>query len=155
MMNVMNYQDYDVIQDVFSAIEKQKMEEAQECLAGNFSSVVLKQTVKRDEYIEIYRRIKEGMPDAKFRIVDLSTDGESFRAKVKISGTHSKTIPSLRKGWRPMKATGKKVNAIITSVEITLRGNQIMEIRNLEANKGVIAGLLDQLQLLPKNYSVN
>lgn len=155
MMNVMNYQEYEVIQELFDAIANENLVGAQECLAGNFSSVILKKSVKGNEFIEVYRRIKEGMPDAKFKIVDLTTDGESFKASVRITGTHSKTFPSLMKGWRPMKPTRKKVNTVSTSVEIILRGKQIMEIRNLDENRGVIAGLLDQLKLLPKNYSRN
>lgn len=155
MMNVMNYQEYDVIQELFDAIEKENIQDAQNCLAGNFSSVVLKKSVQGKEFLEVYRRIKEGMPDAKFKIVDLTTDGESFKASVKITGTHSKTIPALMKGWRPMKATRKKVNNVSTSVEIILRGKQIIEIRNLDEKRGVIAGLLDKLDLLPKNYSKN
>lgn len=155
MMNVMNYQEYDVIQELFDAIENENLVEAQECLAGNFSSVILKKSVKGEEFIEVYRRIKEGMPDAKFKIMDLTTDGETFKANIKITGTHSKTIPSLRKGWRSMKPTRKKINSVVTSVEIVLRGKQIMEIRNIEENKGVIYGLLDHLKLLPKGYSKN
>lgn len=151
----MNYQEYDVIQELFDAIENENLVEAQECLAGNFSSVILKKSVKGEEFIEVYRRIKEGMPDAKFKIVDLTTDGESFKANVKITGTHSKTIPSLRKGWRAMKPTRIKINTIVTSVEIILRGKQIMEIRNIDEERGVISGLLDQLKLLPKGYSKN
>ena len=155
MMNVMNFQEYDVIQDLFDAIENENMEQAQDCLTGNFSSMILKKSVKGNEFIEVYRRIKEGMPDAKFTIVDLTTDGETFKANVKITGTHTKTIPSLMKGWKSMKPTRKKINSVVTSVEIILKGNQILEIRNVDAKKGVIAGLLDQLQLLPKKYSVN
>ena len=89
MMNVMNYQDYDVILDMFKAIEKDKFDEAHECLDGKFSSVILRKEVKREEYLDIYRRIKEGMPDAKFEIVDLTSDGETFKAKLKIKGTHT------------------------------------------------------------------
>lgn len=155
MMNVMNFQEYDVIQDLFDAIEKENMQHAQECLTGNFSSVILKKSVKGKEFIEVYRRIKEGMPDAKFTIVDLTTDGETFKANVKITGTHTKTIPSLMSGWKSMKPTRRKINTVVTSVEIVLKGTQILEIRNIDEGKGVIAGLLDQLQLLPKKYSTN
>lgn len=154
-MNVMNYQDYDVILNIFNAIDKKNFDEAQLCLDGNFTSVVLNQTVKGEEYLEVYRRIKEGMPDAKFSIVDLTSDGETFKAKIKIKGTHSHTFPALRKGWKTMKSTGKKINKVVTAVEIVLRGERIIEIRNLEEGKGVISGLLDELQLLPKNYAVN
>jgi predicted ester cyclase len=155
MMNVMNFQDYDVIQLVFDAIEKENISEAQDCLTDNFKSVVLRQDVSRDEFLEIYRRIKEGIPDIKFIIMDLTSDGETFKANVKITGTHTQTIPSLKKGWKSMKPTGKKINKIVTAVEIVLRSDRIMEIRNLDGSKGVIAGLLNELQLLPKNYSLN
>ncbi len=154
-MNVMNYQDYDVILNVFNAIGKDRFEEAQECLDGKFSSVILMKEVSGDEYLDIYRRIKEGMPDAKFEIVDLTSDGETFKAKIKIKGTHSQTMPALKKGWKSLKKTGKKINKIVTSVEIVLRSDKIMEIRNLTPGKGVAAGLLDELNLLPKNYSKN
>jgi hypothetical protein len=155
MMNVMNYQDYDVILNVFDEIEKDKFDDAQECLAGNFTSIILKELVKAVEYLEVYRRIKKGMPDAKFELLDLTSDGETFKVKIKIKGTHSHVIPSLKKGWKMMKPTGKKINKIITTVEIVLRGDKIMEIKNLKENKGVISGILDELKLLPKNYSSN
>ena len=151
-MNVMDYQAHDVIEDLFKAIENQDMALAQQCLTGNFSSVLLKKNVTGKEFLDMYCRIKEGLPDARFTIENLTTDGASFKANVKITGTHSKTIPSLRKGWHAMKATRKKVNSIITTVEIILRGHQIMEIRNTEKDYGVISGLLRQLQLLPKSY---
>lgn len=151
----MNYQDYDVILNVFDAIEHNKFDEAKDCLDGKFSSVILKQRVTGEEFIDVYRRIKEGMPDAKFEIVDLSSDGETFKAKLRIKGTHSETFPAMKKGWKGMKKTGKKVNKIVTSVEIVLRSDKIMEIRNLNENKGVVVGLLDELKLLPKSYSRN
>lgn len=155
MMNVMNYQDYDVILNVFEAIEKERFNEAKEYLDGNFSTTILREKVSGDEFLDVYKRIKEGMPDAKFRIINLSSDGEVFRARIKITGTHKESIPSLKKGWKVMKPTGRRVNKIITSLEIRLRGDKILEIRNLEEGKGVVAGLLDELHLLPKSYSAN
>lgn len=155
MMNVMNYQEYEVIQDFFSAVEKADQQAARDCLTGNFTSVVLKRRVSAQEYLEVYSRIKEGIPNVTFKVENLTTDGEIFKANLKITGTHTKTIPSLRKGWHVMKPTQKKVNKIITSIGIILRGNQIMEIRNLENDNGIFFGLLSQLKLLPKNYSAN
>lgn len=155
MMDVMNYQDYDVILDVFKAIEEEKFDEARECLDGKFSSVIFKKTVKAQEYLDVYRKIKEGMPDAKFEIIDLTSDGETFKANLKIIGTHTHTMPALAEGWKSMKKTGKKINKIVTSVEIVLRSDKIMEIRNLDPGKGIAAGLLDELDLLPKHYSKN
>ena len=149
----MNYQDYDVIHTVFEAIEKENMDEACECLCGNFKSVVLKEPVSREEYIEAYRRIKEGIPDAKFRIVGLTSDGDAFKAKIRVMGTHSCTIPPLKRGWKSMKPTNRKINKVVGAVEIVLKADRIIEIRNTDDEKGVIAGLLDELHLLPKNYT--
>ena len=154
-MDEMNYQYYEVIEQVFNAIANKDIDKAQEYLDGNFKSVVLNKTVSGDEYLDVYRRIKEGMPDAKFQIKDLTSDGDTFKANIKITGTHSHTMPALRKGWKSFKPTGKRVNKVITSVEVVLRGNRILEIRNLEENKGVISGLLSELELLPKKYSLN
>ena len=154
-MDEMNYQYYEVIEQVFNAIANKNIDKAQEYLDGNFKSVVLNKTVSGDEYLDVYRRIKEGMPDAKFQIKDLTSDGDTFKANIKITGTHSHTMPALRKGWKSFKPTGKRVNKVITSVEVVLRGNRILEIRNLEENKGVISGLLSELELLPKKYSLN
>ena len=154
-MNEMNFQNYDVIEQVFEAIAKEKLEEAQECLDGNFRSVVLKEPVSGHEFLDAYRRIKAGMPDAVFKIIDLTSDGETFKAKIKITGTHTHTIPPLKKGWKSIKPTGKKINKIVTAVEVVLRGDRILEIRNTGNSKGVVAGILDELKLLPKSYSLN
>lgn len=155
MLNAMNYQSYDVIHEVFKALEKENMEVAKECLDGKFKTYVLNEEVTAHQYLDAYRRIKEGMPDAKFEIIDLTTDGETFKAKLRIRGTHTKTIPSMKKGWKNLKPTGKKVNKIVAYLEIVLRSNRIMEIRNLKNGRGVVAGLLDELNLLPKSYSNN
>lgn len=154
-MNEMNYQDYDVILDIFKAFQDKNMEEASLCLDPNFKSIVLNEQVKKDEYLDVYRRIKEGIPDAKFTIVDLMSDGDVFKAKIRVTGTHSATMPALKKGWKPYKPTGKKINKIVTSMEIVLRGSQIFEIRNCVEGRGIASGVLDSLQLLPKNYPAN
>ncbi|MBI1341872.1 MAG: hypothetical protein GC171_02940 [Terrimonas sp.] len=154
-MNVMNFQDYDVIFNVFQALEKRHMEAASECLDGNFKSEILKQPVGATQFLELFRRVKEGMPDARFTIEDLTSDGETFKAKIKISGTHTHIIPSLRKGWKALKPTGKRINKVEAAVELVLRGSRIVEIRNCESGKGAIAVLLQELELLPKSYSLN
>ncbi|MEO7444473.1 MAG: ester cyclase [Ferruginibacter sp.] len=154
-MNEMNYQDYDVILDVFKAFQEQKMDEASNCLDPNFKSVILNEQVKKEEYVEMYRRIKEGMPDAKFTIVDLMSDGDVFKLKIKVTGTHTGVMPSMKKGWKTSKPTGKKINKIVTSLEIVLRGSNIYEIRNCVEGKGIVSGVLDGLHLLPKSYSAN
>lgn len=155
MMNVMNYQSYDVIHEVFNALQKENMERAEELLDGKFKTEVLREEVNGVEYLDVYRRIKEGMPDAKFEIIDLTTDGDTFKAKLKIKGTHTKPLPSMKRGWKTLKPTGKRINRVVTSVEIVLRSNRIIEIRNLEEGKGVVAGLLNVLDILPKSYSKN
>lgn len=151
----MNFQDYEVILHVFEAMEKKKADEVRECFTGNFKSVILNEEVSVTQYLDVYNRIKEGMPDAKFTITDLTSNGDSFKANVKITGTHTHEFPPFKKGWRKLKPTGKKVSKTITAVEILLKGNRILEIKNLNSGNGVVAGMLDELHLLPKSYHCN
>ncbi len=154
-MNLMNYLDYNVVIDVFDALENEQYELAEKKLDNKFNSTILKKEVSKSEFVEMYRKIKEGMPDAVFSIENLILNGDSLIAKVKVTGTHTHQMPSLKKGWKASKATGKKVNKIVSTIEIIMKGSKILEIRNVVENKGIAAGILNELDLLPKSYSLN
>ena len=155
MMNAMNYQDPEVINEVFKDIQKGEFENADEKLTENFRATILDKEVSKEEYLDTYKCIKEGMPDAKFTLDNMSTDGDLFKAKLKIKGTHSQKIPSLRAGVKSIKATGKKINAVLGELRFRLRGERIIEIDSPEGKKGIMKNLLKHLNLEPKKFYKN
>jgi predicted ester cyclase len=152
MINAMNYQDPTVIDEVFKDIQKGEFESADEKLTDNFKSTIMDKEVSKEEYLETYKCIAVGMPDVKFSLNNMSTDGDVFKAKLRIRGTHTKRIPSIHGGVKSIKATGKKVNAYIAELRFRLRGEKIIEISNASEKKGVIKNLLRHLDLEPKKY---
>ncbi|MBS4043263.1 MAG: ester cyclase [Chitinophagaceae bacterium] len=154
-MNLMNYLDYNVIIDVFDAFEKEEYDLAEKRLDNKFNSTILDKEVSKTEFVELYKKIKMGMPDAVFSIENLILNGDSLTGKVKITGTHTHPMPPLKRGWKSGKPTGKKINKIVSSIEVIMKGSKILEIRNVKEKKGVAAGLLNELDLLPKSYSLN
>jgi predicted ester cyclase len=154
-MNLMNYLDYNVVIDVFEALQNEQYDLAEKRLDNKFNSIILNEEVSKSEFVAMYKKIKEGMPDAHFSVEDLMLNGDSLFAKIKITGTHTHKMPAFKKGWKSGQATGKKVNKIVSTIEVIMKGNKILEIKNVKQNNGVAAGLLNELNLLPKNYSLN
>lgn len=154
-MNLMNYLDYNIIIDVFEALQKEDYELAEKSLDNKFNSSIHSNGVSKKEFVELFRNIKIGMPDAVYAIENLILNGDSLMAKIKIAGTHTHTMPALQKGWKSYKPTGKKINKIVSSIEVIMKGDKILEIRNNKENSGVAEGLLKELELFPKNYSLN
>ena len=68
----MNYQDPTVINEVFKDIQKGEFENADEELTENFRATILDKEVSKEEYLDTYKCMKEGMPDAKFSLDNMS-----------------------------------------------------------------------------------
>ena len=134
-----------LITEVFSDIEAGKFEQANAILSDNFKASLLGEEVGRPVYIAAYRSLLKGIPDLKLNIQNVKTEGGKVTAKLKISGTNSHSIPALLKGWHEIPATNKKIDGLITDLEITLKNDKIEEIRNAKNTKGVFISLLENL----------
>ena len=107
--------------------------------------MLLGKEVNRPIYISAYRSVLEGIPDLRITVQNIRTDGSSINALVKISGTNTHAIPALMKGWQEIPATNKKVDGLITELEITIKDGKIEEIRSTHDTRGLFTGLLDNL----------
>jgi len=134
-----------LINEMFYDLQTGKFERANVLIADDFRGMLLGKEVNRPIYISAYRSVLEGIPDLRITVQNISTDGSSINALVKISGTNTHAIPALMKGWQEIPATNKKVDGLITELEITIKDGKIEEIRSTHDTRGLFTGLLDNL----------
>jgi len=134
-----------LINEMFYDIQVGQFERANVLLADEFRGTLLGKEVNRPIYLSAFRSLLEGIPDLRITVQNIRTDGSSINVRVKISGTNSHGIPALMKGWHEIPATNKKVNGLITELEITIKDDKIEEIRSAPNTRGLFAGLLDNL----------
>ncbi len=134
-----------LINEVFYDMQAGKFERANILFADHFRGTLLGKEVNRPMYISAYRSLLEGIPDLKINVQEISTDGSVITAKVKISGTNTQTMPSLIRGRQEIPATNRRVNGLISELEITIKDGRIEEIRSPRNTRGLFAGLLDKL----------
>lgn len=144
-----------LINEVFTDIETGKFEKASAILSDDFRAVVLGKEVNRPMYISAYRSLLRGIPDLKFNVQNVRSNGNKVTAKLKVSGTNSHTIPALMKGWHEIPATNKKVEGFVTDIEITLKDDKIEEIRNANNSRGFFIGMLENLGMDYKIFQAN
>ena len=134
-----------LINQIFIDIEAGKFEKANAILSDNFRTTLLGKEVNKPVYISAYRSLLKGFPDLKLNIQSLKSEGTKASAKLKMSGTNSRAIPALMKGWHEIPATHKKVEGLTMDLEIILKDDKIEEIRNVNNTKGLFVSLLEHL----------
>ena len=134
-----------LVNEVFSDFEAGKFEKADSILSDNFKTTLLGKEVSKPVYISAYRSLLKGFPDLKLNVQSLKSLGMKTTAKLKVSGTNSRSIPALMKGWREIPATHKKIDGLIMDLEIVMKNDKIEEIRNANNSKGIFISLLDHL----------
>jgi hypothetical protein len=144
-----------LIKEIFTDIEAGKFDKANALLADNFRAVLLGKEVNRPIYMSAYRSLLQGMPDLKFDVLSVRSAGGRATATLKLSGTNSRAIPALMKGWHEMPATNTRIDGLITDLEIILKDDKIEEIRNAQHTRGLFASLLENLDMNYKKFRVN
>lgn len=144
-----------VVNEVFTDIESGKFEQANALLADDFKGMVLDKEVNRPVYISAYRSLRQGIPDLRFDVQHVKTEGGKVKGTVKISGTNTHAIPALMKGWHEIPATNKKVEGLVMDLEVTLKNDKIEGIKLSQNTKGLFATLLDNLGTDYKKFRAN
>ena len=145
-----------VIEEVFNDIETGMFDKASAIFSDDFKSNILGKEVNKTVYISTYRSLLKGIPDLKLSVEKVKTENDGrVTAKLRLSGTNSQTIPALMKGWHQIPATHKKVEGLTTDLEIKLKNDKILEIRNASNGKGIFVSLLENMGLDYKKLQEN
>ncbi|HEY2348828.1 MAG TPA: ester cyclase [Puia sp.] len=132
-----------IVNEMFTDIERGKFDKANNLLSDNFKSTVLDKDVNKPAYITAYRSLLKGIPDLKFNVHSIRSDGNKVMAKLELSGTHSKAIPAIIKGWHEIPATHKRIDNLVTDLEITMTNDKILEIKNAGSTRGLFKSLFE------------
>jgi predicted ester cyclase len=144
-----------VVDEVFTDIETGMFDKASAILSENFKSNILGREVNKSVYLSTYRSLLKGIPDLKFKVEAVKTEDGMVTAKLRVTGTNSQPIPALMNGWHQIPATHKKVDGLVTDLEIRLRNDKIEEIRNAKNGKGLFLSLFDNLGVDYKKMQQN
>ncbi len=144
-----------VIDEVFNDIETGQFDRANGLLSDNFKGILFGKDVNRPAYLSAYRSLLKGIPDLRLDIRRVRTEGSKVTAKLKVSGTNSRDIPALVKGWQEIPATHKTVKGLIMDLEITMKDDKIEEIRNSHNTRGLFVSLFENLGMDYKKFQVN
>jgi predicted ester cyclase len=143
--NKFNMNSNNLISEVFTDIEKGKFERANAFLADDFRAVLLGKEVNRPIYLSAYRSLLQGIPDLKLHVQNVRSQNGKVLTRLKVSGTNSRPIPALMRGWHEIPATNKRVEELTMDLEITMNQDKIREIRNAPDTSGLFFSLLENL----------
>lgn len=134
-----------LVKEIFTDLELGHFEKASGLLSDNFRSTVLGKEVNRTVYISTYRALLQGIPDMTIKVSEVKASGDKLTAKVLMSGTNDRPIPSLMHGWQQIPATHKKLEGVIADLEFTVDGERIRQIKNRNQKEGMFYKLLESL----------
>ncbi len=135
-----------IVTDAFTSLAKGNPEQAETVFADDFKSTILNNSVDREQYIEAFKTLKQGIPDLQINLHDLELTGNTVHAQMDLSGTHSKEMPSILPGFKQISPSGKKVKFENVELDITLKDDKIREIKSMPTGKGIFREVYAQLE---------
>jgi hypothetical protein len=141
-----NKNKVEIVKDFISAIEQGKFDQAENCLSDDFvfSGPVPKKMSKKD-WLRLHKNLLMGIPNLKFNLTDLSESGNTVNASVRLSGTHSKEIPSLMPEVSAVPASNKNIQLPKENVTMVFKGDKISSFTVEKVPNGGVPGLLKQI----------
>jgi predicted ester cyclase len=138
----------EVVDQVITALENQKWEEADRYLTDDFTfSGATPTPVGKKEWLNIHKTLETGLPDFKFNLHDVKENGNKVSGKVQITGTHSHEIPGKIPGLieKNIAATGRKVTMPEEECEFEVTNGKLSRVYVKPTAGGGPKGLLEQI----------
>lgn len=135
-----------IVEEVFSGMERNDYTKAE-----SYASKDMKVTgvspvpLGAKEFFGTMKALVTGIPDWKFNFKLGSESKNIIETKVRITGTHTKEIPSPLPGIKNVAATNKTVKMPEEKVTFTFNNNKITNINVEKVQGGGVPGLLKQL----------
>jgi hypothetical protein len=148
--------DNRIVQNFFTHIEKGHWVDVESFLTEDFvfrsaaeeHESLLAFRLSKEDWLKAQRAVREAFPDWSFNLSSSrKVSDDVVDVKVRVTGTHTETLMLPFPEFRPIMASGVKIELPEERVTVTLREGKIvaMHLHNIE--DGGIAGILKQLNI--------
>lgn len=135
-----------IVEDVLSWMEKNDFAKAESYISKDMKVTgVGPQPLGANEFIGTMKALVAGIPDWKFNYRIGSESKNIVETKLRITGTHTREIPSPMPGLKNITATNKTIRMPEEKVTFTLNNNKIVNINVEKVEGGGVPGLLKLL----------
>ena len=136
----------DITNQVLDAIEKGKVQSSANYYADNFRLVGPMPTPQtKTEYLDVMTKVTSGIPNWNFNRHDLRVEGQTVIVPVHVTGTQSRTLPSLIPGMPDLPASNRSFSLPNEVMRIKFQGERIVECQIDPVPGGGLGGVLEQL----------
>ena len=135
-----------IVEEVFSGMERNDFAKAE-----SYASKDMQVTgpapapLGANEFFGTMKALVAGIPDWKFNYKIGSESKNIVETKVRITGTHTRVIPSPLPGVKNVAPTNKTIKMPEEKVTFTFNNNKIINVNVEKVQGGGIPGLLKQL----------
>lgn len=142
-----------IVEELFQAIEKNDFVKAESYFSKDFKITgVTPEPLGVKEFLGTHKALGTGIPDFRFNYKIGEIKDNVVKAKVKLSGTHTKEMPAPVPMVEKIPATNKKIQMPEENLQITLKDNKISEINLEHIPGGGVEGILKQIGVdIPKS----
>lgn len=139
----------EVVRTYFRALEEHDVGKVAGLLSDDFAFVNSVEPMDRDDFLRFMQALLAGFPDYRFNHSDSRVNGNVVTVKLRMTGTHTRTLALPMPGLKPVPATGKKVVLPEQSFAYTVRNGRITTITPEPIPHAGIIGLLEQIGVKP------
>jgi hypothetical protein len=135
-----------IVEEVFSGMERNDFAKAESFASKDMSVTgVAPVTLGANEFFGTMKALVAGIPDWKFNYKIGRESNNIIETKVKITGTHTREMPSPLPGLKNIAATNKTIRMPEEKVTFTFNNNKIINVNVEKVEGSGVPGLLKQL----------
>ena len=135
-----------IVEEVFSGMERNDFAKAESYASKDMSVTgVAPVTLGANEFFGTMKALVAGIPDWKFNYKIGRENNNIIETKVKITGTHTREMPSPLPGLKNIAATNRTIRMPEEKVTFTFNNNKIINVNVEKVEGSGVPGLLKQL----------
>ena len=134
-----------VVRSYFDALEAKDLVRVDALISPDLVFITPLKPLSKHDLLGVFRSMLDAFPDWRFDHQEPVTTGDIVRARLRMSGTHTRTFVPPFPGLKPVKATGRKVVLPEQEFVYHVDRDRITRIVPEPVPGGGVPGLLQQI----------